>query len=135
MRTINTSANYYFCCLFLIIMGIIEIEGMKFYAYHGHFAAEQIVGNNFEVNIRLETNCDKAAESDNLDDALNYQAVYESIKEVMKIKSSLLENVAKRILDTLYEQFPAIEHARLKISKMNPPMGGEMERVSVTLER
>lgn len=116
-------------------MGIIEIEGMKFYAYHGHFAAEQVVGNKFEVNIRIEAECDAAANSDNLDDALNYQSVYESIKEVMQIKSALLENVAKRILDTLYHRFPATKHARVKISKMNPPMGGEIERVSVTLER
>lgn len=116
-------------------MGVIEIEGMKFYAYHGHFAAEQVVGNNFEVYLRLEANCNEAAKSDNLDDALNYQAVYETIKEVMQIKSALLENVAKRILDSLYNKFPTISKARLKISKMNPPMGGEIERVSVTLER
>jgi dihydroneopterin aldolase len=116
-------------------MGIIEIEGMKFYAYHGHFPVEQVVGNNFEVYIRLEADCDKAAESDNLDDALNYQAVYETIKEVMQINSALLENVAKRILDTLYQKFPSIEKARIKISKINPPMGGEIERVSVTLTR
>lgn len=116
-------------------MGVIEIEGMRFYAYHGHFAAEQVVGNNFEVYVRLETNCDQAANSDNLDDALNYQAVYKTIKEVMQIKSALLENVAKRILDSLYNKFPTINKARLKISKKNPPMGGEIERVSVTLER
>lgn len=116
-------------------MGIIEIEGMKFYAYHGHFAVEQIVGNNFEVYIRLEADCDKAAQSDNLNDALNYLAVYETIKEVMLTNSALLENVCKRILDTLYERFPAIKKAKIKISKMNPPMGGEIERVSVTLSR
>ncbi|WP_346856713.1 dihydroneopterin aldolase [uncultured Draconibacterium sp.] len=116
-------------------MGIIEIEGMKFYAYHGHFTAEQIVGNNFEVYVRLETECVKAAESDNLEDALNYQAVYETIKEAMQIKSALLENVSKRMLDALYEKFPVIKKATIKISKMNPPMGGEMERVSVTMER
>lgn len=116
-------------------MGIIEIEGMKFYAYHGHFAAEQVVGNNFEVNIRLEADCDAAAKSDNLDDALNYQAVYETIKEVMQTNSALLEHVAKRILDTLYDRFPRTLKATVKISKMNPPMGGEMKCVSVTMER
>lgn len=116
-------------------MGVIEIEGMEFYAYHGHFAAEQVVGNHFEVYVRLETECGAAADSDNLEDALNYQAVYETIKEIMQIKSALLENVGKRILDELYKRFPAIEKARIKISKMNPPMGGEIERVSVTLER
>ena len=116
-------------------MGIIEIEGMKFYAYHGHFAAEQVVGNYFEVNIRIETDCSKAARSDKLEDALNYQSVYETIKEVMQVKSALLENVAKRILDELYLRFPEIEKTRLKISKLNPPMGGEIEKVSVTMER
>lgn len=121
--------------LFNYSMGIIEIEGMKFYAYHGHFAAEQIVGNYFEVNVRIETECRTAALSDKLEDALNYQAVYETIQEVMKVKSALLENVAHRILDALYQRFDSIEKARLKISKLNPPMGGEISRVSVTLER
>jgi len=116
-------------------MGVIEIEGMKFYAYHGHFKSEQIVGNYFEVNIRIETDCNKAAVSDNLEDALNYQAVYETIGEIMQVKSALLENVANRILDALYEEFDSIKKARLKISKLNPPMGGEIEKVSVTLER
>jgi len=116
-------------------MGIIEIEKMKFYAYHGHFEVERLVGNQFEVDIRMETDCTKAAESDNLDDALNYLAVYETIKKEMEIKSHLLEHVGKRILDTLFEQFATITKARIKVSKMNPPMGGEIERVSVSLER
>ncbi len=116
-------------------MGRIDIEGMKFYAYHGHFDAEQVVGNSFEVNVQLKTDCRKAAESDKLEDALNYQAVYECIKHQMQTPSALLENVAQRILDALYAEFPSIKKARIKISKMNPPMGGEIERVSVTLSR
>ncbi len=123
------------CLFFNYQMGVIEIEGMKFYAYHGHFKAEQVVGNSFEVYVRLETNCSKAAKSDKLDDALNYQAIYECLQKQMQIKSALLENVAERILDALYAKFPAIVKARLKISKINPPMGGEIEKVSVTLER
>lgn len=116
-------------------MGVIEIEGMKFYAYHGHFEAEQVVGNHFEVYVRLEADCSAAAQSDRLEDALNYQSVYETIKEEMKITSSLLEHVAGRMLDTLYKRFPQIQRATVKVSKLNPPMGGEMERVSVTLSR
>lgn len=116
-------------------MGIIEIEGMKFYAYHGHFPAEQVVGNHFEVNVCIDAACDKAAETDKLEDALNYQAVYECLKTQMEIPSALLENVGKRMLDALYQQFPSIQKVKIKISKMNPPMGGEIERVSVTLTR
>lgn len=116
-------------------MGVIEIEGMKFYAYHGHFQSEQVVGNWFEVYARIETDCTQAGQSDQLDDALNYQAAYECIHKEMKTKSALLERVATRILDALYSEFPAIKKARIKLSKMNPPMGGEIERVSVTMER
>ena len=116
-------------------MGWIEIHGMKFYAFHGHFKAERTVGNNFEVDLKIKTDCNKVAESDNLEDALNYQTAYEIVRTEMKTSSYLLEHLAKRILDALYDAFPLIENASVRISKMNPPMGGEIERVSVTLER
>jgi dihydroneopterin aldolase len=116
-------------------MGLIEIEGMHFYAYHGHFEAEQVVGNDFIVNLEIQADCSKAADSDKLDDALNYQAVYTLIQKEMTIKSRLLENVAKRILDALFAEFPNLQNAKVKVSKMNPPMGGEIEKVSVTLDR
>jgi dihydroneopterin aldolase len=61
-------------------MGTIEIEGMEFYAYHGCFAEEQIVGNKFMVDLRLEANCAKAKISDNINDAVNYQTAYEIVK-------------------------------------------------------
>jgi dihydroneopterin aldolase len=116
-------------------MGIVEIEGMHFYAYHGHFEAERIVGNDFLVDVWLETNCSEAAVSDNLDDALNYQAVYDLIKKEMQVKSHLLEHVAERILDTLFTEFRTIQKAKVKVSKLNPPMGGQIEKASITLFR
>ena len=116
-------------------MGLIHLEDMEFYAYHGHFKEEQIVGNLFMVNLTLQTNMDKAAESDNLKDALNYQTAYKLIEEEMKNKSHLLENIAKRILDTLFDHFDIIEKAEVKVSKMNPPMGGKMKSVSISMDR
>lgn len=116
-------------------MGMIEIEGMEFYAYHGHFAAEQVVGNRFTVNLTLITDCSMAAKSDNLDDALDYQHAYRIVKEEMEVKSYLLEHVAGRILDRFEKEYSNIEKVKIKISKLNPPMGGEIEKVSVTLER
>ncbi len=116
-------------------MGLIEIEGMKFYAFHGHFESEQIVGNEFLLDLKIETDCNPAAVSDNLIDALNYQSAYEIVKQEMEKPSHLLENVAQRILDALYSGFKSIIKAEIKISKLNPPMGGEIEKVSVTLSR
>lgn len=116
-------------------MGLIEIENMEFYAFHGHYREEQLIGNRFLVNVQVKTGTYKAAQSDDLKDALNYQLVYDTVKEQMLIKSHLLENVAGRILDKLYERFSSIEKATVKVSKMNPPMGGNIEKVSVTLSR
>jgi len=116
-------------------MGVIEIEGMEFYAYHGHFPAEQLVGNRFIVELTLFTDCSKAAKSDDLNDALNYQSAYQVVRDEMQITSRLLEHVAARILNRLYVNFISLEKARVKISKLNPPMGGQIGKVSVTLER
>ncbi len=116
-------------------MGLIQIENMEFYAYHGHFKEEQIVGNRFLVDLSIETDMQVPAKSDDLNDALNYQVAYTIVKEQMQTKSHLLEHIAGRILDALYNNFTTIKKATVKVSKMNPPMGGKMERVSVTLCR
>ncbi len=116
-------------------MGLIQIENMEFYAYHGCYKQERVNGNRFLVDLDIVTALDKAAVTDNIDDTLNYKSACEIVKEQMSIKSRLLENVAGRILDRLYERFPEIQKATVKVSKMNPPKCGKTKRVSVTLSR
>lgn len=116
--------------------GLIELQDMEFYAYHGCFKAEKKVGNHFLVNLWLEYDAAKPAETDNIKDALNYQTAYEIVAEQMKITSSLLENVCKRILDALFERFSEqLITAQVDVSKLVPPMGGKMKAVTVTLRR
>lgn len=117
-------------------MGLIQIEGMEFYAFHGHYKEEQIVGNRFLVDLDIEADTMKAAESDELDDALNYQIAYKVVKNEMKrYTSNLLEHIGGRILDALYRELPGIQKVKVKIRKMNPPMGGPIKSVSVTMSR
>jgi 7,8-dihydroneopterin aldolase/epimerase/oxygenase len=116
-------------------MGLIQIENMEFYAFHGHFKEEQIVGNKFLVNLTIETDMQKPKESDNLRDAVNYQKAYQIVKDEMEKKSHLLEHIAGRILDALYSEMSGIKKATIKVSKMNPPMGGKIGSVSVVMER
>lgn len=115
--------------------GIIEIEGMEFFAYHGCFEAEQIVGNKFRVYVCLHYDAEQAAKTDAIGDALSYQTAYEIIASEMMKRSHLLEHLAQRILDALYQTFPQLKYARIKISKINPPLGGKIECTSVTLEK
>jgi len=116
-------------------MGLIQIENMEFYAFHGHYREEQIVGNRFIVDLTIETDMSVPSKSDNLKDAVNYQKAYLIIKSEMEKKSYLLENIASRILDALYAELSGIKKATIKVSKMNPPMGGKIGSVSVVMER
>ncbi len=115
------------------LVGLIELEEMEFYAYHGCFKEEQVVGNRFLVNIALKTDCSVATKTDNIQDALNYVSVYELTKEQIMQNSHLLEHLTKRIIDSIKSHFPQIEWLKVKVSKMNPPMGGQMKCVSLTL--
>ena len=115
-------------------MVLIEIEGMEFYAFHGHFEVEKVAGNRFMVNLKIETDVKKAAMSDKLEDTLNYQMAYLMVKDEMEIPSDLLENVCQRIINRIKTGFPEAQKVTVKVSKMNPPMGGQIERVSVTIE-
>ena len=116
-------------------MGLITIEGMEFYSFHGHYREEQIVGNKFIVDLTIETDMEMPSKSDNLKDAVNYQQAYQLVKREMEKKSHLLEHIAGRILDALYADMQGIRKATVKVSKMNPPMGGKINSVSVTQSR
>jgi 7,8-dihydroneopterin aldolase/epimerase/oxygenase len=116
-------------------MGLIQIENMEFYSFHGHFKEERIVGNKFTVDLTVETDMNIPSKSDNLKDAVNYQRLYEIVKQQMELKSHLLEHIAGRILDQIYTEVPGIIKATVKVSKMNPPMGGKIGAVSVILSR
>ncbi|MFN8239716.1 MAG: dihydroneopterin aldolase [Bacteroidales bacterium] len=116
-------------------MGLIRIEEMEFYAFHGHFKEEQIVGNKFIIDLEMETDLEPAGLSDRLEDATDYVVACRVVRQEMEKKSKLLENIARRILDSLFIALPGIKRATVKIRKMNPPVGPKVGSVSVILER
>ncbi len=115
-------------------MGKILLEDMEFFAYHGCFQEEQIIGNQFIVNIELDLDTSQAETTDHLHDTVNYQAVYNLAAEQMQQKSHLVEHVCRRILDAIKQAYPQVQWLRVKVSKVNPPMGGKMKCVSIELE-
>lgn len=116
-------------------MGKIVINGMEFFAFHGHYPEEKLAGNKFELSVCLWTNTKAAEESDNIEDTLNYQAVYLSIKDIIEnTKCNLLEHLARSILNSLFENYMEIDKISLELNKMHPPMGGQIKSVGVVLE-
>jgi dihydroneopterin aldolase len=114
-------------------MSTIAIENMEFHSFHGCFKEEQIIGNTFIVDVYMDTDTKEAELSDNLEHTVNYADVHALIKKEMAINSKLLEHVAKRIMVAIEEAYPQIDAIELKIAKMNPPIGGKVESVSLTL--
>ncbi len=114
-------------------MSIISIEGMEFFAYHGCFKEEQVIGTKFRIDLFLEVNTSAAEKSDRLQDTVNYQSVFQLVKKEMETTSKILEHVGRRILNSVKNEFPVIDHARIKIRKLNPPLGGKIDFVSLDL--
>lgn len=116
-------------------MASIEIENMEFYAFHGHFKEEQIVGNKFLIDLSIEADLEKASRTDKLEDTVDYQVAFRIVKQEMEKKSNLLENIAGRILDSIYDRVEGVQKATVRIRKMNPPMGGHINSVAVIMSR
>lgn len=114
-------------------MATIAINDMRFYAHHGCFEQERIIGTNFRVDLVFDTDTRQAEVTDNIADTVNYLEVYQVVKREMELPSNLLEHVARRVGEAVRKEFPAVTAVRVKVSKLNPPLGGQMESVSVEL--
>ena len=109
-------------------MSKVALEGMQFYAFHGFYEEEQLIGNYFVVDVYVDTNFMGAAQSDDLGGTVNYETIYLICRLEMKKTSKLLEHVAQRILNKLSAQFSRASGITVRISKMNPPLGGPVAR-------
>ena len=111
----------------------IILRNLSFRANHGVNPQEQIVGNEFYIDLRLKVNIEEPASSDDLANTVSYADVYQSVKSEMDEISKLLEHVGARICKRLLHDFPLIEEVELKINKRNPPMGADVESACVEL--
>lgn len=112
-------------------MATITLENMKFHAYHGCLQHEKTFGNTFLITIEMHLNTDVPEITDDLSDTLNYQLVYDAIKNEMEQPSELLEHIARRIVNRIHRDFPQITGGLLSISKTNPPLGGSISAVRI----
>lgn len=114
-------------------MGKVSLEGMEFYARHGYYEEERIIGNKYSVDVTLELDFSEAALNDKLEGTVNYEKVYEIIQSVMAIDANLLEHLAGKIVKSLKETFGNINTVEVRVSKYNPPIKGLCHRATVEL--
>ncbi len=111
----------------------IKLSEMEFRAYHGCYDMEQRVGNRFVVNLEISTWQDDIA-ADRVEDAVNYLTVYEVVEEQMRVTQRTIECVALNIITALNSRFDKIDGVKCEVTKLAPPLGGKIARVSVVLE-
>lgn len=113
---------------------LINIEGIKLYAYHGCLDEEAKIGGNYIVDVYIETDFSEAAATDDLFKTIDYCAIYEIAKAEMSQRSKLIEHVGKRIFERIKKEFDSILHLHVKITKLVPPMNGDVEKVSIEIK-
>ena len=113
-------------------MGIIKVSGIKLYAFHGCMPEETLIGSDYEVNVVVESDLNKASESDDLKYTVDYVSIHAIVKEEMAIPSKLLEHVVARIIQRILSKHASeIEALEVSVAKINPPINGDVKSVEV----
>ena len=116
-------------------MGKIILENIRIYSNHGCLEEEALIGSDYIVDLEIEADLSKSAETDELADTVDYVHLNKIVKEEVSIRSKLLEKVAERVLQRIQNEIFMVTYAKVKLSKMNPPIGGNVEKVSIVLEK
>ncbi len=115
-------------------MGTIKLKNIRTFSYHGCLIEEGKIGSDYRVDLEIKTDLRKSAVSDALSDTVDYVLLNRIVMEEMAIRSNLLEHVAHRIIARIFSELPEISRITLAVSKLNPPIGGDVESVTIEME-
>ncbi len=115
-------------------MGKIKLKNIRTFSYHGCLIEESKIGSNYRVDLEVKTNLKKSCLSDDLKDTVDYVLLNKIVEEEMAIRANLLENVAQRIVDRTFKESPTVTKIKVAVSKLNPPIGGDVKQVTIVLK-
>jgi dihydroneopterin aldolase len=112
----------------------IHLEAIQLFAYHGCLPEEALIGSNYTIDVMMETDFTAAALADDLSQTIDYCVVFNIVKEEMAIRANLLENVALRMVNRLKRELKDLNKVAITVTKLNPPMNGNVKGVSIIVE-
>ncbi len=116
-------------------MGLIKLENIRVYAYHGCLKEETIIGSDYRVDLDVKGDLKLSTQTDDLKDTIDYVLLNNIVKEEMSQASKLLETVAQRILNRIFKEALKVDKVTVSISKINPPIGGDVEMVTIKMTK
>ncbi|MFQ3332633.1 MAG: dihydroneopterin aldolase [Thalassomonas sp.] len=114
-------------------MGLIIVEGIRVFAYHGHLPEEAVLGGHFIVNVWVEADTTEVEKTDDLNDTVDYVKIIEIVKQQMAIRSNMIEHPAKRIVDAILP-LHKVQKVTVEVEKIQPPIDAAFDKISVTTE-
>ena len=115
-------------------MGTIKLQNIRTFSFHGCLKEEALIGSDYRVDLEIKTDLRKSSVSDELKDTVDYVLLNKIVVEEMAIRSKLLEHVAHRIITRIFSEIPSVSRILLAVSKLNPPIGGDVEAVTIEIE-
>ena len=113
----------------------ILLENIRVYAYHGCLEEETKIGSDYRVDMEVEADLKKSSKTDKLEDTVDYVMLNRIVKEEMAIPSKLLEDVVRRINERVISEQVLVTKATTKVSKLNPPIIGDVQAVCVKMTK
>jgi 7,8-dihydroneopterin aldolase/epimerase/oxygenase len=112
-------------------MGLITVEGIRVFAYHGHLPEEAILGGHFIVNIWVTADTSEVEKTDDLNDTVDYVKIIEIVKQQMAIRANMIEVPARRIVDAILP-LHKVQKVKVEVEKIQPPIDATFDKISVT---
>ena len=114
-------------------MGVIKVKNIRIYSNHGCLQEEAKIGSHYRADVEVKADLLKSAKTDKLADTVDYVHINKIVTEEVLQRSELLETVVDRILMRLLAEIPMINEATVALSKLNPPIGGDVEAVTIEM--
>jgi len=115
-------------------MGTIKLNNIRTFSYHGCLIEEGKIGSDYRVDLEVKTDLRKSATTDELHDTVDYVDLNRIVVEEMAIRAKLLEHVAHRIIARTFNELAQVSRIKIAVSKLNPPIGGDVESVIIEME-
>ena len=115
-------------------MGTIKLQNIRTFSFHGCLKEEALIGSDYRVDLEIKTDLRKSSTTDELKDTVDYVLLNKIVVEEMAVRSKLLEHVGHRIISRIFGEIPAVSRIVLGVSKLNPPIGGDVEAVTIEIE-
>ncbi len=112
----------------------IRMKNCAFFARHGVFDEEEMLGQRFYVDATLQVDPGRALDDDSIDGTVDYGVAFTVIEKIVTgERRFLIEALALEVAKALTQRFPQISRAEITIRKPNAPVPGVLDHVEVTV--